>query len=168
MRGDLWTPEHDDTLIELMLSGLSSAVIGSVMGRTKGSIIGRLHRLGYQKPRPAPKPKAKRRSRAKAKAAPVKVAKPKPVQPKRSRSVFIWKRPISKPLPGRLAEGHSGAATMSANRAPITLPRTPIADGLAGKWNLTDADERAGRAASARLYALARRHAKASSEGRPE
>jgi GcrA cell cycle regulator len=44
-----WNEETDATLRELWGTGMSSMKIGRAMGRTKGSIIGRAHRLGLEK-----------------------------------------------------------------------------------------------------------------------
>ncbi|MDX2101093.1 MAG: global cell cycle regulator GcrA-like protein [Alphaproteobacteria bacterium] len=56
-----WTPEKVDELTRLWDSGIPTAEIGRLMGCTKNTVIGKVHRLGLT-PRKvmAPKPQAPR------------------------------------------------------------------------------------------------------------
>jgi len=66
-----WTSRDDARLRTGWATGVSAATIGASMGRTKNSVIGRVHRLGLParpspiKPRPEGQPKAKRVHRRK-------------------------------------------------------------------------------------------------------
>ena len=53
-----WTPEDDRRLREIIAGGLSAREIGSLMGRSRNSVIGRCHRIGLALPLP-PKEKGK-------------------------------------------------------------------------------------------------------------
>ena len=48
MNPPLWTPDQDDMLAALVESGASARQIGATMGKTRNSIIGRVHRLGLK------------------------------------------------------------------------------------------------------------------------
>jgi hypothetical protein len=53
----VWQPADDDRLAELWDEGLSSVAIAKRMATTKGSILGRAHRLELPKrPSPIPSP----------------------------------------------------------------------------------------------------------------
>lgn len=51
-----WTDEQTDAILRLWAEGHSTSQIGNLVGRTRNSIIGRLHRLK------APEPAAKQKS----------------------------------------------------------------------------------------------------------
>lgn len=51
-----------------------------------------------------------------------------------------------------------------ADDAKPSLAPTPGIDGIASRWRFSVADERAGRAVSAKLYALERKRAKAAAK----
>ena len=76
----MWTAEEAEAAISLWKAGILSArEIGAVIGKTRNSIIGYMHRYQIERDGPAPKPKkafgppkprAPRKSRAKGKSAP--------------------------------------------------------------------------------------------------
>ncbi len=114
-----WSAEHVDTLRQLWLEGHSARVIGDRLGRTRNSVIGRVHRLNLAKrvttvnaPRKKPTPKAYnpgafRKSRAKPaemRVVPVKPPRPQEVPPPEARMIslmdltpFTCKWPIGHP-----------------------------------------------------------------------
>lgn len=57
-RGE-WTDEDDARLRQLIEEHLSYAQIGEIVGRSKGSCIGRAHRLGIHNSKTKPMPKKK-------------------------------------------------------------------------------------------------------------
>jgi GcrA cell cycle regulator len=72
-----WCEERIARLKELNDQGLSGRAIAALLGNTKNSVIGKLHRLGLSKPvvdRPAPRPKSGARM-----ARPQKRKPPKPL-----------------------------------------------------------------------------------------
>ena len=42
-----WTEEEISLLINLWTQGKSGSEIGKILGRTKGSVIGKIHRMNY-------------------------------------------------------------------------------------------------------------------------
>ncbi len=84
-----WSAEHVDTLRQLWLEGHSARVIGDRLGRTRNSVIGRVHRLRLakristigerKKPGPKKNPGAFRKSRARPPE--LRVARVKPPRP---------------------------------------------------------------------------------------
>jgi len=50
MPAQLWTPDELATLLQMQMEGCSARAIGDRIGRTKNSVIGRLHRMGFCKP----------------------------------------------------------------------------------------------------------------------
>ena len=56
VRVNYWTPEEDETLRRLVISGLSYTVIGERMGRNKNSVISRSKRQGFAKLSPSKPP----------------------------------------------------------------------------------------------------------------
>lgn len=47
-----WNKQKVEQLLKLAEEGLSCSVIGSLLGVTRNSVIGRLHRMGLTRPRP--------------------------------------------------------------------------------------------------------------------
>ncbi len=116
-----WSAEHVDTLRQLWLEGHSARVIGDRLGRTRNSVIGRVHRLRLakristigerKKPGPKKNPGAFRKSRAKPpelRVVRIKLPRPQEVPPPEARMVSLMelkpldcKWPIGDPaLPG--------------------------------------------------------------------
>ena len=77
-RGE-WTDEDDARLRQLIEEHLSYAQIGELVGRSKGSCIGRAHRLGIHNSKTKPSPK-KKVAEAVSKAVSV-LFPPRPAQP---------------------------------------------------------------------------------------
>jgi len=44
--GDAWTEELTSRVLELWSNGMSAAKIGLIVGKSRGSVIGRMHRIG--------------------------------------------------------------------------------------------------------------------------
>ncbi len=98
-----WSVEHVEILRQLWLEGHSARVIGDRLGRTRNSVIGRVHRLGLptrlggkacarQKPKPrAYNPSAFRKSRARPPELRVTRVKPASASAKR------WLREVPPP-----------------------------------------------------------------------
>lgn len=90
MRGE-WTDEDDARLRQLIEEHLSYAQIGEIVGRSKGSCIGRAHRLGIHnsKTKPAPKKKV---AEAVSKAVSV-LFPPRPAQVQDNRPQPLYEQP---------------------------------------------------------------------------
>jgi hypothetical protein len=56
VRVNYWTPEEDETLRKLVISGISYTAIGERMGRNKNSVISRAKRQGFAKLSPSKPP----------------------------------------------------------------------------------------------------------------
>lgn len=127
MAGADWTPEADVRLTMMWESGASAALIGLAMGRSKNSIVGRVHRLKLPA-RSSPirvlpegsvsrvKRRAERRASALVTLAPVLAAAAPPVAP---RCLAI---PAPPPPPSRLVVASRRAEPCCY---PIGAPRTP-------------------------------------------
>lgn len=77
-----WTPAEDATLQQQWAEGKSAGLIGHILGRSRNSVIGRVHRKGWQRRGPplyyTPRKRGPQRSEPKPKAV-----KPKPSLPGR-------------------------------------------------------------------------------------
>lgn len=86
-RGE-WTDEDDARLRQLIEEHLSYAQIGEIVGRSKGSCIGRAHRLGIHNSKTKPMPK-KKVAEAVSKAVSVLFPpRPAPVQDNRQQPLY--------------------------------------------------------------------------------
>jgi hypothetical protein len=89
-----WTEKDDDTLSDLYAKGLTSSQIGARMGRSRNSIIGRVHRLGLQKTRGITQPKLAHKV-----TKPVKHIKLAPVAKSLTPAYFYVPKPVSPECP---------------------------------------------------------------------
>jgi len=119
-RGDPWTTEQDWNLARLWESGLTARNIAERLGRTRNSIIGRVHRLKLT-PRGSPIRGAAQRPKSDVKPPRVKLTLPARVVIAAKQAAYLSRQP--KPPPAPLM-----ALPISARHACQWIAGEPSAD----------------------------------------
>ena len=133
-RGE-WTDADDARLRQLIEEHLSYAQIGEIVGRSKGSCIGRAHRLGIHNSKTKPSPK-KKVAEAVSKAvsvlfpprpAPVQDNRPQPLyeQPEASTTAFGKPRRLIHLEPHHCRFPSSGEGADTLFCCAVRLPNKP-------------------------------------------